>query len=194
MKNLTCHTLTSGYMCLFRSLLKNKKLAGISLVNCGVRDEGANELAKVMYSTVKMTPSEVLDWRKLRMELIASNSSLQLTIQPTKQKRPGSEASSDTGKRRGGKRGEKNEKDKKDKKRKATSTIGSVEPKITPNIPDPTVPDETGVKRSGGNMFIPGNQTIYSINLSNNQVIVILLYTPFFAYVLRFFAFLSFFA
>ena len=62
---------------------------------CGISDFGAVELARVLSLKAEMNRDEIVEWRKARMELIvSSSSSLQLTIQPTKQKRPGSEHSS----------------------------------------------------------------------------------------------------
>ena len=92
----------AGAKVLSRSILFNKKLAALSMQNCNLTDKAARDLAAVLSRKVEMEKDEIFRWRKSRMELIvASNSQLQLTIQPTKQKRPGSEHSSQTGKESG---------------------------------------------------------------------------------------------
>ena len=92
----------AGAKVLSRSILFNKKLAALSMQNCNLSDRAARDLAAVLSRRVEMEKDEIVRWRKSRMELIvASNSQLQLTIQPTKQKRPGSEHSSQTGKESG---------------------------------------------------------------------------------------------
>ena len=89
----------AGAKVLSRSILFNKRLAALSMQNCNLTDLAARDLAAVLSRRVEMEKDEIFRWRKSRMELIvASNSQLQLTIQPTKQKRPGSEHSSQTGK------------------------------------------------------------------------------------------------
>ena len=89
----------AGAKVLSRSILFNKRLAALSMQNCNLTDRAARDLAAVLSRRVVMEKDEIYRWRKSRMELIvASNSQLQLTIQPTKQKRPGSEHSSQTGK------------------------------------------------------------------------------------------------
>ena len=163
----------AGVKLISRALLENKKLAAISLINCGIKDSGAIALANAMAHRVEMTREEIVVWKRRRMELIGASYS-NLTIQPTKQKRPPSEASSSAGKessRKGGKRTDKNDKGAKDKKRKSASSIAATEQKqSSPKIENPIPKDETGIERVDGKMYIPGNKTIHSINLSNNDV------------------------
>ena len=40
----------------------------------------------------------------------------------------------------------------------------------SPKIPDPNIPDETGIQRADGKMYTPGNRTLYSLNLAYNKV------------------------
>jgi len=188
----------AGAKVLSRSILFNKKLAALSMQNCNLTDRAARDLAAVLSRRVEMEKDEIVRWRKSRMELIvASNSQLQLTIQPTKQKRPGSEHSSQTGKESGRKNKRQTVHEKPEKggkgagKRKSNSNV--VENKGTkflknlknftlsrplrnlsvsssPKIPETNIPDETGIQRADGKMYTPGNRTLYSLNLANNKV------------------------
>ena len=168
-----------GARLIARSLLVNKKLAALSLQNCGLGDRAAIDFSRVLSRQTEMTQEEIIRWRKIRMEIIvASNSSLQLTIKPTKQNRPGSENSgSQTGKESAGKqRKTKTEKADTGKggkgaKPKRASNSNIAEPKsASPKLPDPQIPDETGIVRQDGKMFAPGNKSLYSLNLSSNRI------------------------
>jgi len=173
----------TGAQLLARALLVNKKLAALSMQHCQLGDEAAESFGHVLSRQVEMTRDEIVQWRQSRMELlVTSNSSLQLTIKPTKQNRPGSENSgSQTGKESAGKsRKTKVEKAPekglgKGGKPKRTSNSNIAESKNgaapSPKLPDhPQVPDETGIVRQNGKMYAPGNRTLYSLNLSGNKI------------------------
>ena len=184
----------AGAKVLSRSILFNKKLAALSMQNCNLTDRAARDLATVLSRRVEMEKDEIFRWRKSRMELIvASNSQLQLTIQPTKQKRPGSEHSSQTGKESSRKNKRQTVHEKPEKggkgagKRKSNSNVienkgtkfenfNSTSPlynlsvSSSPKIPETNIPDETGIQRADGKMYTPGNRTLYSLNLANNKV------------------------
>ena len=176
-----------GAQLLARALLVNKKLAALSMQHCQLGDGAADSFSRVLSRQVEMTRDEIVQWRHSRMELlVSSNSSLQLTIKPTKQNRPGSENSgSQTGKESAGKQRKTKVDSKVEKggaggakgaKPKRTSNSNIAEPKggaasQSPKLPDhPQVPDETGIVRQNGKMYAPGNRSLYSLNLSGNKI------------------------
>ena len=126
-----------------------------------------------------MTQLEIEAWRRQRMDLIISSES-QLQIKSTSQKRPGSEHSQTGTKDKKAPRktttGSKDDK-KQDKKRKSQTMMSSTntETKLDRKVPkEISVPDETGIERTNGKMFHPGNKSLHHLNFSRNKVINIL--------------------
>jgi len=165
----------SGAILLAHSLISNKRLGSLSLANCQIGDEAASEFWRVLSKRVEMTQLEIEAWRRQRMDLIISSES-QLQLKSTSQKRPGSEHSQTGTKDKKAPRktttGSKDDK-KQDKKRKSQTMMSSTntETKLDRKLPkEISVPDETGIERTNGKMFHPGNKSLHHLNFSRNKL------------------------